>query len=239
MKSGEIGNQIRWIFGYCILKSAKINWRPPKSINIYIIPPKSPAKIEITWGHCPRVPKENGGLSNGTNSDSDDASATKAALDETMNDDVLPMVVKSEKPAAKTAPAKPAHKAAAKKEEPSPDEDSSYEEEKPAAKVADKKEESSSEESSDEEVAVWEVSKPIKSNPEKHAAKPATKAAKKEESSDRDRSNSDGEPAPNEADQAQWQPAKQPKDNQPPAKNVSTAAMSWHQRPSTQQRRMS
>jgi hypothetical protein len=66
---------------------------------------------------------------------------------------------------------------------------------------------------------VGEVSKPIKTNPEKHAAQPAAKAAKTEESSDRDRSNSDEEPAPTEADQAERQSAKQP-----PTYNLSTTA---------------
>jgi nucleolin len=121
--------------------------------------------------------------------------------------------------------AKPAPKAAAKKEEPSPNEDISDEDEESTAKVADKKEANSSEDSSDEEVAVGEVSKPIKPHPEKHAAKPAAEAATTEESSDRDRPNSDEDPNPNKADQAERQPAMQPQDNQPPAKlHVSTAA---------------
>ena len=31
-------------------------------MNIHNISTESPANMEITWGHCPRVPKENGGL---------------------------------------------------------------------------------------------------------------------------------------------------------------------------------
>ena len=57
MKSGEIVNELRWIFGYCPLKNDKINWKPPKRINTHNISTKSPAKIEITWGQCPHVPK--------------------------------------------------------------------------------------------------------------------------------------------------------------------------------------
>jgi hypothetical protein len=137
------------------------------------------------------------------------------------------MVVKSdkiEKSAAETAPAIPAPKTAAKKEEPSPNEVGSDEEEKHTAKVADKKVGNSSEESSDEDVAVGKVSQHIKPHHEKHAAKPAAEAATTEESSDRDRQNSDEEPDPNKAEQAERQPARQPKDNQPPAKHLSTAA---------------
>ena len=48
-----------WIF---LLKSNEINLKPPQSINIHTSSLKSPANMEITWGHCPRVPKENGGL---------------------------------------------------------------------------------------------------------------------------------------------------------------------------------
>ena len=33
-----------------------------KNINIHNISSKSPVNMEITWGQCPRVPKENGGL---------------------------------------------------------------------------------------------------------------------------------------------------------------------------------
>ena len=35
--------------------------------NIYVqnIYTKSPANVEITWGQCPHVPKENGGLRGG------------------------------------------------------------------------------------------------------------------------------------------------------------------------------
>ena len=35
----------------------------------YIISKKSPANMEITWGQCPRVPKENGGLMTNVNFD--------------------------------------------------------------------------------------------------------------------------------------------------------------------------
>jgi hypothetical protein len=36
--------------------------KPLKNRNILNIPTKSPTRFEITWGQCPRVPKENGGL---------------------------------------------------------------------------------------------------------------------------------------------------------------------------------
>jgi hypothetical protein len=61
------------------------------------------------------------------NSESDDASTTKTAHAKPMNDDKPPMAVKSdknEKPAAETDQTKPAPKAAAKKKEPSPHEES-------------------------------------------------------------------------------------------------------------------
>ena len=62
------------------------------------------------------------------------------------------------------------------------DKDSSDEEEKPAAKAApanpvDEKEESSYEDNITEDIDVWKVSIPTKSNPEKHGAKPAATAA--------------------------------------------------------------
>ena len=145
------------------------------------------------------------------NSESDDASTTETAHAMPMNDDKPPMAVKSdenEKSTAETDPTKPAPKAAAKKEEPSPHEETIDEEEKLTAKVADKNVENSSEDNSDEDVAVGEDSKHIKPSPEKHAAKPAAEAATTEENTDRDSPNSDEDP----------------QDYQPPAKYVSTAA---------------
>ena len=39
----------------------QIKLKTQKSLHIHNISTKSPANIEITWGQCPCVPKENGG----------------------------------------------------------------------------------------------------------------------------------------------------------------------------------
>jgi hypothetical protein len=119
----------------------------------------------------------------------------------------------------------PAAKNAAKKTTPA----------QPAPTAAAEKESLSDDDSNDEEEAKPTAKKP--------AAKITAIAAKTEENSDRDRSYSDEKPAPNMAAQAQRQTAKQPPDNQPLTKHLSTAARKvynvWHQKPSTPQRRMS
>jgi hypothetical protein len=135
---------------------------------------------------------------------STDANIFKVERDGASNQ--VNIMVEEEEPVTKKA-AKRARQRSAKKTTPA----------KPAPKAAAKKEQRlSDDDSSDEEKAQPTAKKP--------AAKPAAKAAKTEESSDRDRSYSDEETAPNKADQAQRQSAKQPPDKQPPAKHSSTAA---------------
>ena len=151
----------------------------------------------------------------------------KTALAEPINDDKPTMAVKSDmnkKPVAETDPTKPTPRAAAKKEEPSPHEESIDEEEKLKAEVADKNVEHSCEDNSNEDDAVGEGSKHIKPSPEKHAAQSAAEAATTEESTDGDSQNSDEDPNPKKADRVEWQLAQHPQENQPPAMHVSTAA---------------
>ena len=64
--SGDNNFQINWILGYFLLCSDEMNSNRTNSINISNISSKSPANMEITWGHCPHVPKESGGLPQGT-----------------------------------------------------------------------------------------------------------------------------------------------------------------------------